>query len=90
MNSYPCKEACVGCEACVDRCHMDAITVDEIAVVNPDRCIGCGVCVPSYPTEAMVLAKEEIVDQYEPPESVFETYFAMAKERRGEIFKVIN
>ena len=36
---------CTACSLCEDRCPMDAISVDETAVVNRDRCIGCGVCV---------------------------------------------
>ena len=74
-------EACIGCEACVERCQMDAISVDEIATVDLDRCIGCGLCVTDCPTEAMLLKQKEAQDQYTPPKNVFETYMNIAQER---------
>jgi ferredoxin len=74
-------DACIGCEACVERCQMDAITVDEVARVEPDRCIGCGLCVTECPTEAMVLKQKAEEDQYTPPKNVFETYINIAQER---------
>jgi electron transport complex protein RnfB len=74
-------ENCVACEACVERCQMDAITVDEIATVDRERCIGCGLCVGECPNEAMVMRQKEKDDQYVPPANVFETYLNMAKER---------
>ena len=73
---------CIGCGACADRCHMDAISLEETAMVNPDRCIGCGVCVPVCPTGAVSLDKKAEDDQYIPPETVFETYMSMARDRK--------
>jgi H+/Na+-translocating ferredoxin:NAD+ oxidoreductase subunit B len=75
------EDECIGCETCVDRCHMDAISVEDIAEVNTDRCIGCGVCVPTCPTEAIKFLKKDAPLNYEPPETLFETYYNMAKER---------
>jgi len=75
------EDACIACEACVERCQMDAITVDEVARVEPDRCIGCGLCVTDCPTEAMVLKQKAEADQYIPPKNVFETYMNIAQER---------
>jgi len=74
-------DECVACEACVDRCHMDAITVDDIATVDLKRCIGCGVCVPSCPTDALSLKTKSAESAYVPPKNVMETYINMAKER---------
>ena len=74
-------DACVGCEACMERCHMDAIVMEEAAVVDLDRCIGCGVCVPVCPSDALALVKKEEEDQYVPPENTFTTYLNMAQER---------
>ena len=75
------ENACIACEECVDRCQMDAITVEDVAHVNPDRCIGCGLCVTDCPTEAMVLKQKEEKDQYVPPKNVVETYMNIAHER---------
>ncbi len=75
-------DECVGCEACMDRCHMDAIVMeDDAAVVNLDRCIGCGVCVPVCPSGALALVKKAEAEQYVPPENTFTTYLTMAQER---------
>ena len=37
---------CTGCEVCIDRCPVDALTMsaDGALRMDPDRCIGCGVC----------------------------------------------
>jgi ferredoxin len=36
-------ETCDGCGSCLDRCQMEALTLeDEQVVLNSDRCIGCG------------------------------------------------
>ena len=75
------EEACIACEACVDRCQMDAITVDESAQVNLDRCIGCGLCVTDCPTDAMLLKQKAEDSHYVPPRNVFETYMNIAQER---------
>ena len=74
-------EECIACGACADRCHMDAITVDQAASVNPDRCIGCGVCVTDCPTGAMLYRQKEKSDQYVPPKNTFEAFMNMAVER---------
>lgn len=40
-------ETCTACGVCADRCPVDAITVEDFAVVDEDVCIGCGVCTPT-------------------------------------------
>jgi heterodisulfide reductase subunit A-like polyferredoxin len=75
------EKLCTACEACVERCQMDAITVDEAALVNLDRCIGCGLCVTDCPTEAITLAQKAEESRYLPPKNVFETYMNIAQER---------
>ncbi|MBL0714729.1 MAG: 4Fe-4S binding protein [Desulfosarcina sp.] len=74
-------EDCTACEICVERCQMDAITVDDVAAVNRDRCIGCGLCISDCPTDAMVLKQKEAGDQYVPPGNTVETYISIASER---------
>ncbi len=74
-------EDCTACETCVERCQMDAISVEEVAMVDLDRCIGCGLCITDCPTDAMVLKKKAQSDQYLPPGNTVETYINMATER---------
>ncbi len=53
-------ELCNGCETCLNRCPMEAITmVDDKSIVDLDRCIGCGNCVPTCGMKAMSLRKKE-------------------------------
>ncbi|MFX1239334.1 MAG: 4Fe-4S binding protein [Promethearchaeota archaeon] len=53
-------ELCNGCETCLKRCQMDAITmVDEKSIVDLDRCIGCGNCIVTCGMKAMSLIKRE-------------------------------
>jgi Na+-translocating ferredoxin:NAD+ oxidoreductase subunit B len=48
------EDKCVACGTCVERCQMDAISVDDdTATIDPDRCFGCGLCAVTCPTEAM-------------------------------------
>jgi Na+-translocating ferredoxin:NAD+ oxidoreductase subunit B len=74
--------SCSGCEACVDRCQMDAIKMlDGIAAINYDRCIGCGNCVTGCPAEAVKLEKKQEERRYTPPDNFMNTYIEIAKER---------
>jgi dissimilatory sulfite reductase (desulfoviridin) alpha/beta subunit len=46
-------EECTLCEACVDICKEDAVTLDtdkEIPVIDYDRCLRCGQCIKECPT----------------------------------------
>ena len=74
-------ENCVACEACLERCQMDAVAVDDVARIDTARCIGCGLCVGACPSEALVMRRKNEDDLYVPPANVFETYLNMAKER---------
>ncbi len=52
---------CTACEACVERCWMQALKmVDGKLVRDENRCIGCGLCMWACPTDALYLeAREE-------------------------------
>ena len=49
------KEKCTGCSSCVDVCPVDAIKVEDKAIVDEDECIDCGTCVEECPEEAIEL-----------------------------------
>ncbi len=52
-------DGCTGCGTCVEKCPMDAISLndDTKAVVNANLCIGCGVCAHFCPENTIVLQK---------------------------------
>lgn len=62
-SNYFCHvdaDGCSGCEACVERCPMEALgAADEGAVrVNMERCIGCGLCIDACPEGALRLVSK--------------------------------
>ena len=86
FSNYVAKldtEACIGCEDCLDRCQMGALTMtdDEVAALDPDRCIGCGLCVTACPSEALSLHPKPQDLQRVPPENSMAQMMAMAVKR---------
>lgn len=76
------REACTGCEVCLDRCQMDALTmVDDRAELNPDRCIGCGLCVSTCPSQALTLVRKPEADQPDVPANMYDSTVRRAKAR---------
>jgi NAD-dependent dihydropyrimidine dehydrogenase PreA subunit/biotin operon repressor len=51
--AYVDEDLCIACGTCVERCHFDAIELDDVARVNEEKCFGCGVCVVGCEQEAM-------------------------------------
>lgn len=76
-------ELCTGCEACMDRCQMDAIAMsnDETAVIKKERCIGCGLCVTTCPVEAITLKLKPEDTRGKPMESGQELMMKTAEAR---------
>jgi Pyruvate/2-oxoacid:ferredoxin oxidoreductase delta subunit len=76
-------EACVGCEACLDRCQMAALSMTdtEKAAVNLARCIGCGLCVTTCPGDAIRLASKPEKSRKIPPATSTEQMLALAGKR---------
>lgn len=63
-------EKCQGCETCKERCHVDAVRIeDDIAVVDRVKCIGCGLCVTDCPNEAARLERKPEDEMVNPPEN---------------------
>ena len=59
---------CGGCGVCVDRCQMDALTLeDDRVVLNSTRCIGCGLCVSTCPTGSLTLVRKPPSEQIMVP-----------------------
>jgi NAD-dependent dihydropyrimidine dehydrogenase PreA subunit len=77
------SDLCTGCETCLERCQMGALTIndEELAEVNSDRCIGCGLCVTTCPTEALRLIPKTEDEQRIPPVTTAEQMKSMAQKR---------
>ncbi|MFX1366720.1 MAG: 4Fe-4S binding protein [Promethearchaeota archaeon] len=77
-------ELCNGCETCIKRCQMDAISLENNkAIVNLDRCIGCGNCVPTCGMKAMKLYKKGKTKT--PPKNSGIMYAKIMVKKRGFI-----
>jgi ferredoxin len=74
------REACVGCGACLERCQMEALHLeDDQASLDLERCIGCGLCVTTCPSGALSLARKP--EQPQVPRNVGEAMLLRAKTR---------
>jgi Fe-S-cluster-containing hydrogenase component 2 len=77
-------DLCSSCEACIERCQMEALTLVNATVsLNLDRCIGCGLCVSTCPSGALSLVRK--ADPPSIPKDTVSNYLQMAqaKDRLG-------
>ncbi len=76
------REACIGCETCLDRCQMGALSMEgEQAALNVERCIGCGLCISTCPSGALTLTRKPDADQVQVPKNTMETHALRKKAR---------
>jgi len=40
-------DICIACELCLPYCPMEAISMEDVAVIDQDECVDCGVCLKS-------------------------------------------
>lgn len=68
-------DACLKCGACVQRCPLFAITMDEAEgpVVN-NVCVRCGQCATVCPVEARKLVQKDESEILELPQNMLEDY----------------
>ena len=46
-------DECTSCGQCADVCPVDAIKIEDVAVVDADTCTDCGACVDECPVDAI-------------------------------------
>jgi len=72
---------CVACGTCLDRCQMEAITLEgDFALIDRDRCIGCGLCVSTCAAGSIRLVKKK--NEVVPPKD-FEALYQAILDRKG-------
>ncbi len=74
------SDDCIECGECVDRCILDALSMDKDKgrpMVNPEKCIGCGVCTIACPEDALRLHRFERTHTFQTP---MDLYGTVAKE----------
>ncbi len=75
-------DSCTACETCLDRCQMDAISIEgDVANIDLDYCIGCGLCVTTCSPEALSLKQKDKKDIIIPPANAFELYREIGENR---------
>ena len=74
------EEECTGCEDCVGRCPVGAISVGEVAVVERDKCLGCGLCTGACSSESITMSLRE--DLEEPFDSVLNLAIAIMNGKK--------
>jgi NAD-dependent dihydropyrimidine dehydrogenase PreA subunit len=74
-------ELCIGCGSCVDRCQMEAISLDtDVAGIDQKRCIGCGSCIVDCPEDAISLIPKE--NPIVPPLTTNDLFESLKEERK--------
>ncbi|UCD58549.1 MAG: 4Fe-4S dicluster domain-containing protein [Candidatus Hydrogenedentota bacterium] len=78
------SDDCIMCGTCVDRCALQALSIDDDAgraVVDPDKCIGCGVCTLTCPQETLKLYR---LERSKPFETTFDLGMTLYTENHGD------
>jgi Pyruvate/2-oxoacid:ferredoxin oxidoreductase delta subunit len=82
------EDLCNGCWACVDRCQVDAIEINEnmVAEIDYERCLGCGICTFVCAPEALQLEKRD--DRIFTPAADAHELFLMLGASKGRPYPV--
>lgn len=47
------SKKCIACGLCIDKCDVDAITMEDKAFIHSDKCVGCAGCIAVCPVGAV-------------------------------------
>jgi NAD-dependent dihydropyrimidine dehydrogenase PreA subunit len=70
-------DLCTGCGICVDRCPVEAMSMDDYAVTDMRKCLGCGLCSTTCPVGAITMHLRQ--DREEPFDTVIDMGLAILK-----------
>jgi electron transport complex protein RnfB len=76
---------CNACGLCVESCQFNALSVNNVALVNGTRCVGCGVCVGTCPDHALVLVRRPDEEIKPVPINIVDWGMQRAQERGIDI-----
>ena len=74
------EELCIICGDCLDRCPVEAIEMDDTAIVNRGKCLGCGLCAGVCTEEAIKLHLRE--DREDPFDNVMQMSMAIMEGKQ--------
>ena len=75
-------DLCIGCETCLERCQMEALTAEGgIVAYDAGRCIGCGLCVTTCPSGALTLQRVPGRERVELAPDLSTTWRQLAAEQ---------
>jgi electron transport complex protein RnfB len=83
------ENLCNACGLCVESCQFNALTVDDLAIVNRTRCVGCGVCVNACPDHALVLVRRPDAEIKPVPISFNDWATQRAEERNLDLSSLL-
>jgi len=80
------KEKCTGCNICIERCPVDAISMEnEKAKINMQECIHCGICHGVCPSEAVRHDSERIPEDVEANVEETKKFMESCTQHLGDV-----
>ena len=80
------KDVCVGCGICVEKCPVDAISMeDEKAMIKMDECIHCGTCHSVCSQEAVRHDSEKIPENIKANVEMTKRFMELCAKHLGGI-----